>query len=86
MVESFDIDSITSYLKNPVPVTALVINPDYKELDRQHKKILSRLNASKLKFAQISLQNKEMNERETVIEPVEIWNGTQKRKAINKWK
>jgi len=64
MVESFDIGSITSYLKTSIPVTTLVINPEYKELDRKHKKVLSRLNASKLKFAQISLQNKEMTEKE----------------------
>ena len=80
MVEIFDIDSITSYMKTSIPVTALVINPEYKELDRRHKKVLSLLNTSKLKFAQISLQDKEMTERETVIELVEIWNGSRKRK------
>jgi len=38
MVESFGIDSITSYCKNPVPDTSSVINPEYRELDRRHKK------------------------------------------------
>jgi len=64
MVESFEIDSITSYMKTSIPVTATVMNPDYKELDRQHKKVLSRLNASKLKYAQISLQDREMTQKE----------------------
>jgi hypothetical protein len=64
MVESFDIDSITSYMKNAIPVTCSVINPEYKELDREHKKILSLLNKSKMKYAQISLQDKEMSEKE----------------------
>jgi hypothetical protein len=64
MVESFDIDSITSYMKTSIPITASVINPDYKELDRQHKKVLNLLNKSKMKYAQISLQDKEMTEKE----------------------
>jgi len=64
MTESFDIDSITSYLKKSVPVTAPVINPEYKEPDRQHKKVLSLLNNSMKKYAQISLADREMTEKE----------------------
>jgi hypothetical protein len=64
MVESFGIDSITSYFKNPVPDTSQVINPRYRELDRQHKQITARINNSKIKYAQISLQNKEMSKKE----------------------
>jgi hypothetical protein len=64
MVESFDIDSITSYMKNAIPVTCPVINPEYKELDRKHKSILNLLNKCKMKYAQISLQDKEMSEKE----------------------
>jgi len=64
MIESFDIDSITSYLKKSVPDTVLVISPEYKELDRQHKKVLSLLNNSMKKYAAISLTDKEMTEKE----------------------
>jgi len=64
MIESFDIDSITSYMKSSIPGTSLVINPQYKELDRQHKKILSLLNANKKKFAEITLQDKELSEKQ----------------------
>jgi hypothetical protein len=64
MMESFGIDSITSYYKNPVPDTSLVINPQYRELDRQHKKITTLVNNRKIKYAGISLQNKEMSEKE----------------------
>jgi hypothetical protein len=64
MIESFDIDSITSYKKNAIPVTSSVINPDYKELERQHKSVLSLLDKSKKKYAEISLINKEMSGKE----------------------
>ena len=63
MVESFDIDSITSYMKTAIPVTCSVINPEYKELDRQHKSISSLLKKSKVKYAEISLSDKEMSEK-----------------------
>ena len=64
LVESFEIDSITSYMKNSIPVTSLLVNPDYKELDKQHRSILSQLAKSKLKYAEISLKDKEMTEKE----------------------
>lgn len=64
MVESFEIDSITSYLKKSVPDMSLVVNPKYKDLDRLHKSITTKLKNKKLKYAEISLQNKEMSEKE----------------------
>ena len=64
MVESFDIDSITSYMKKSIPDTSMVINPDYKELDREYKRLLNLINNSKKKFADISLKDKEMTEKE----------------------
>ena len=64
MVESFGIDSITSYLKNLVPDMSSVVNPQYRELDRQHKKITTLINDKKIKYAGISLQNKEMSKKE----------------------
>ena len=64
MVESFGIDSITSYFKNIIPDISLVVNPEYRELDRQHKKITTLVNNRKLKYAGISLQDKEMSKKE----------------------
>jgi len=64
MVESFGIDSITSYLKNSVPDMSWVVNPQYRELDRQHKKVTALINNKKIIYAGISLQNREMSKKE----------------------
>jgi hypothetical protein len=64
MVESFGIDSIVSYLKKTVPDTSQIINPEYRTLDQEHKRISAKLYAAKIKFAEISLQNKELSEKE----------------------
>ena len=64
MVESFGIDSITSYVKNFIPDTSSVINPKYRELDQRHKALSATINKKKIKYAAISLQNKEMSEKE----------------------
>jgi len=64
MVESFGIDSITSYLKTPVPDMSTVVNPQYREPDRKHKKLMTLIHNKKNKYADISLKNKEMSEKE----------------------
>jgi len=64
MVESFGIDSITSYLKNFIPDTSSIINPQYRELDRQHKTLSANINKQKIKYAGVSLHCKEMSDRE----------------------
>ena len=64
MVESFGIDSIVSYLKNLVPDMSSVVNPIYKDLERQHKSIATRLRNLKLKYADISLQDKELSQKQ----------------------
>ena len=64
MVESFGIDSIVSYLKNPVPDTSSVVNPQYKDLERQYKSLTARIKNKQIKYAAISLQNKELSKRE----------------------
>ena len=64
LVESFDIDSITSYMKSVIPGDTLVMNPAWQELDREHKKVLSILGNRRMKYAQISLQDKELSEKE----------------------
>jgi hypothetical protein len=64
MVESFGIDSITSYLKNNIPDTSSVINPAYKALDQEHRKISALLSKVKVKYAEISLENKDLSKKE----------------------
>jgi hypothetical protein len=64
MVESFGIDNIVSYLKNPVPDTSPVVNPHYRALDRQHKSLTARIKNSKIKYAEITLQDKTLSEKE----------------------
>jgi len=64
MIESFGIDSIVSYLKNLVPDMSSVVNPEYRDLDRQHKALTTRIKNSKLKYAEITLQNKELSEKD----------------------
>jgi hypothetical protein len=64
MVESFGIDSITSYVKNLIPDMSSVTNPKYKDLDSEHKKLTTTIRNKKQKYADISLQNKEMTEKE----------------------
>jgi hypothetical protein len=64
VVESFGLDSIVSYFKNLIPDTSSVINPQYRDLDRQHKSLTTRINNSKLKYAAITLQDKPLSGKE----------------------
>lgn len=64
MVESFDIDSITSYSKSVLPDTSEVINPRYKELDKEQKRITTLLKNAKLKYAEASLCDKKLDEKQ----------------------
>jgi hypothetical protein len=64
MIESFGIDSIISYLKNVIPDTSQIINPEYRTLDQRHRQISAKLHTAKVKFAEISLQDNELSEKE----------------------
>jgi hypothetical protein len=64
MVESFGIDCITSYFKNLIPDTSWIVNPKFRELDQQHKKLTTQLHNTKSKYTAITLQDKEMSEKE----------------------
>jgi hypothetical protein len=57
MVESFGIDAITSYLKNKLPDTSAIVNPEYKAIEQEHKKTAALLSQYKVKYAEISLVN-----------------------------
>ncbi len=51
MMENFGIDTIVSYLNEKVCETTTLINPVYRSLESQLKKVTSKLNHRKAKFA-----------------------------------
>lgn len=55
MMENFGIDTLVSYCKEKISDTTILINPAYRELENQLKKITSKLNYRKAKFAGMEL-------------------------------
>ena len=55
MMENFGIDTLVSYCKKKISDTTILINPAYRELENQLKKITSKLNYRKAKFAGMEL-------------------------------
>jgi hypothetical protein len=64
ITESFGIDSITSYLKRNLPDTSQIINPAYKALVNQQKETTASLFKQKMKYAQLSLREEELSEKQ----------------------
>jgi hypothetical protein len=65
IVESFGIDSITSYLKNKLPDTSMIVNPEYKALEQEHKKIIELLSHNRVKYAEtILIEDNDLSEKE----------------------
>jgi hypothetical protein len=65
IVESFGIDSITSYLKNKLPDTCSIVNPEYKTLDQEHKKTTRLLSDYKVKYAEtVLIDDKDFSEKQ----------------------
>lgn len=65
IVESFGIDSITSYLKNKLPDTCMIVNPEYKALDQEHKKTTKLLSDYKVKYAEtVFIDDKDFSEKQ----------------------
>jgi hypothetical protein len=67
MMENFGIDTLVSYVKEKLSDTTLLVNPAYRELDGRHKKLTSKLNLRKVKFAtmvldEITIEEKNMKE------------------------
>jgi hypothetical protein len=63
MIENFGIDTLVSYLKNKVDDTTILVNPQYRDLDSQQKKLTSKLNIRKTKFATLILENEPLEEK-----------------------
>jgi len=63
MSENFGIDTLVSYLKQIVSDTTQMINPAYRDLESQQKKITSMLNLRKAKFATMVLDEIQIDEK-----------------------
>lgn len=62
IMENFGIDTLVSYMKERISDTTLLINPLYRSLDNQQKKLTSKLNIRKACFATMVLGEYPMEE------------------------
>ncbi|MDP3913283.1 MAG: helix-turn-helix domain-containing protein [Bacteroidota bacterium] len=62
MIENFGIDTLVSYLKTEVNDTTQLINPQYREIESEQKKLTSKLNVRKTKFASLIIDNETIEE------------------------
>jgi hypothetical protein len=63
MIENFGIDTLVSYLKKKVDDTTILVNPQYRDLETQQRKLVSKLNIRKTKFATLILENEEIDDK-----------------------
>ncbi len=63
MMHEFGIDILVSYFKERITDTTLLVNPQYRTLENARKKITSKLNRVKAKFATLTLQAESINEK-----------------------
>ncbi len=63
MMDNFGIDTLVSYVKEKLSDTSLLINPAYRELDGRQKKLTSKLNLRKVKFATMVLDEITIEEK-----------------------
>jgi hypothetical protein len=65
MMQNFGIDSLVSYLHEKISDTSMLINPVFRELERQLKKIISKLNYRKAMFGGMEIEVLPVNEKES---------------------
>jgi hypothetical protein len=63
MMQEFGIDTLVSYFKGKITDTTSLINPEYRILENARKKITSKLNRVKAKFATLTLQSESIDEK-----------------------
>ena len=63
MMQEFGIDALVSYFKEKITDTTSLINPEYRMLENTRKKITSKLNRAKAKFATLTLQSESIDEK-----------------------
>jgi len=64
MMQEFGIDTLVSYLKIKIPSTKTLVNPLYRDLESKRKKLTSKLNTIKAKFANLILQCESIEDKE----------------------
>ena len=62
MMEHYDIDGLVSYLKETVDATKRLVNPDYRKLESELKKLNGKLTREKSEFATLTLGEKQIEE------------------------
>ncbi len=67
MIENFGIDTLVSYLKEKVDDTTILVNPQYRDIESQQRKLVSKLNIRKTKFATLILENNEIDEKKMAL-------------------
>ena len=80
MMKNFGIDTLVSYLKTKISDTTQLINPQYRELENSLKKMVSRLNVRKVKFANMNmgeLPEKENNRKKFLEKKADLNNEIQ---------
>jgi hypothetical protein len=55
VMENFGIDTLVSYMREKISDTTLLINPEYRDMENQQRKLVSKLNIRKAKFATMLL-------------------------------
>jgi uncharacterized protein YoxC len=63
MMQEFGIDTLVSYLKERITDTTRLVNPEYRALENERKKVTSKLNRIKAKFATLTLQSESIEEK-----------------------
>ena len=56
MIENFGLDTLVSYLKEKIDDTTMLVNPQYRNLEAQQRKLVSKLNIIKSKFASSNMR------------------------------
>ena len=83
-VESFGIDYLTSNVKNSIPNTYTIPNPDYISIDKEHKSVSGKLAKQKEKLAEKVMQidhpdlndkqmKKYINQKAEILQNVELY-------------
>lgn len=64
MMQEFGIDTLASYFREKVPATTSLVNPQYRGLESLRRKVTSRLNRIKAKFATHTLREAFIGEKQ----------------------
>ena len=63
MMQEFGIDTLVSYFKEKIIDTTPLVNPQYRTLENERKKLTSKLNRVKAKFATLTLQSESIDQK-----------------------